>query len=292
MSAPPFELHVLPGGRTFLHLQTSRLAECVQALQTGNYYGAAFSRYHGYEGDDLEVLGDLPQLRGVFVQDPVKNVHGLRHQSSIEYLALDKIGHALDLAAFGSLQELRLGPWSPRHERLGQCRTLKTLAVSSYRPPGNDLSALAGLEALESLELVRGGISLLRGVELLPKLRELILWYLVKLDDLSPLSGCPALWHLDLNHCRKIRDFEPLSHIATLELLGVNGCGPLHDVKFVTRLRSLRRCAFVETNILDGDLTPFLELPKLEYVGFLPKRHYSHKPKDLDALLRGRTQPP
>jgi hypothetical protein len=42
---------------------------------------------------------------------------------------------------------------------------------------------------------------------------------------------------------------------------------------------------FVDTNIIDGDLTPILEHPTIRTVGFLNKRHYNFTDKDLKAEL-------
>ena len=43
--------------------------------------------------------------------------------------------------------------------------------------------------------------------------------------------------------------------------------------------------SFVETPVADGDLCPLLELPRLEYVGTMDKRHYSHKCDEINTLL-------
>lgn len=285
MTHPPLQTLDLPNGKTFVFVETRRLEECVRALRTGNYYGARFSRDHGYEADDLDLLEQLPALRGVHVQDPIRDVSGLRHVRSIKRLTLGAIGLDLDLSAFDTLEELRIGAWSPHYGNIGECRSLKTLYIHSYGPRRNDLSELSTLKQLESLELIGGTVNLLHGAESLPRLRTLILRYLPRLEDLTPVAGCGALRHLELDHCKKVRNFEPLTTIATLEILGVNGCGPLPNVEFVTRLRHLRRCGFVETDIVDGNLTHFLEAPNLEYVGLLGRRHYSHNTEELAIAL-------
>ena len=139
---------------------------------------------------------------------------------------------------------------------------------------------------MESLELVKGTVNALQGVTSMRALRKLDLRYL-SLEDLSPLCGCKSLEQLELDHCKKIRDLSVLAGVKKLSILGVDWCGQIPSVQFVRELKALRRCSFVETNILDGDLNPFLELPRLEYVGFLKKRHYTHTPEQLEVLLKG-----
>ena len=43
---------------------------------------------------------------------------------------------------------------------------------------------------------------------------------------------------------------------------------------------------FVDTNVIDGDLTPILQHPNLVNAGFLDKRHYNLKSRDVKAQFR------
>ena len=45
---------------------------------------------------------------------------------------------------------------------------------------------------------------------------------------------------------------------------------------------------FVGTNILNGDLTPLVEHPRLVNAGFLDKRHYSLKSSQVKLALAGK----
>jgi hypothetical protein len=53
-------------------------------------------------------------------------------------------------------------------------------------------------------------------------------------------------------------------------------------------MRRLDFFSFVDTNVLDGDLSPLLDLPKLRYVGTMDKRNYSHKMAEFNELLAQR----
>ena len=54
---------------------------------------------------------------------------------------------------------------------------------------------------------------------------------------------------------------------------------------FLDRFRRLRDFRFVDTKVLDGDLSPLLSLPKLESIGTMDKRHYSHTTAEIMAAL-------
>ena len=65
--------------------------------------------------------------------------------------------------------------------------------------------------------------------------------------------------------------------MTNLEELGFNDCKEIPSIRFIGNMKSLKKFTFVNTNVLDGDLSA---CTSLEYVGFLDKKHYSHKRKD------------
>ncbi|HVS92992.1 MAG TPA: hypothetical protein VHE59_13205 [Mucilaginibacter sp.] len=46
---------------------------------------------------------------------------------------------------------------------------------------------------------------------------------------------------------------------------------------------------FVNTNILDGDLTQLIEHPTIRSVGFLNKRHYNYSDEQIDLELKAKS---
>jgi len=90
---------------------------------------------------------------------------------------------------------------------------------------------------------------------------------------------------LEFDHCSKIKDIKKISEIKQLSLLGINSCGKIPSLAFLKDISNLKRLAFVETEILDGDFSFFLDMPLLEYAGYLDKKHYSIKSDDLNSLL-------
>jgi hypothetical protein len=120
-------------------------------------------------------------------------------------------------------------------------------------------------------------------------LRRLEAHYCTKLESARGLAAdCPGLRHLHLNTCRKFRDLTSLLKLKHLEVLCLNACGDLPDLEFLAGFPKLRDFRFVDTNVLDGDLSPLLSHPKLESVGTLDKRHYTHKAAEIEAALAAR----
>ena len=57
------------------------------------------------------------------------------------------------------------------------------------------------------------------------------------------------------------------------------------NLKFLSNFPKLIDFRFVDTNIIDGDLTPILKHPTIRTVGFLNKRHYNYTDKQLESEL-------
>src|SRR5205823_1630869 len=174
-------------------------------------------RYNGFTGENLDVLKEIPNIREVHIQDSVEDAIGLMDLKDLRYLLINAIGHDLDLSAFRNLQELRVTAWSKHHMNINKCAKLKSLYIYCYSPRTKNLSELAALEGLESLELVKGTVNALQGVTSMRALRKLDLRYL-SLEDLSPLCGCKSLEQLELDHCKKIRDLSVLAGVKKLSI--------------------------------------------------------------------------
>ena len=65
----------------------------------------------------------------------------------------------------------------------------------------------------------------------------------------------------------------------------MSAINPIESLDFLKYFPKLETFIFMETNILDGDLTPNLEHPTITYVGMVNKRHYNIKREKLKELL-------
>ncbi len=164
-----------------------------------------------------------------------------------------------ELGQLGGLKELFLG---------NQFRDPETGYILLDRPPPNknivDLSALAGLSALQLLDLGGcrrlsdfsglAGLSALQHLNLsgcrqlsdlsvlagLGALRHLNLGGCDRLSDLSVLAGLSALQHLDLGWCDQLSDLSVLAGLSALQHLDLGWCGQLSDLSVLAGLGALR----------------------------------------------------
>jgi hypothetical protein len=162
--------------------------------------------------------------------------------------------------------------------------TVKYLFIWHHRNEDGDLGNLGVSPRLTYLELLSSNA---RTIGALPAgLRRLELHRCVKLETAQGLAAsCPELRYLHLNNSRKFQDLAELLKLKKLEVLCLNSCGDLPNLRFLAKLPHLRDFRFVNTNVIDGNLSPLLSLPKLEYVGTLDKKHYSHSAAEIDEAI-------
>ena len=181
----------------------------------------------------------------------LKSVAALRGMPSLEVFLLTGSGSIGDLAAAGD--------WP----------NLKTFAVSSG-PPIVDFSILEGSPRLEafainSTDMVGAPCSI------------------------APFTRMPGLKHMVFRAGPKkgfqcLREVERLAEIRSLELLSIDRGPDLPNIRFLCALTKLTNLDLTRTNILDGDLSPVLALPRLTSLELDPHRkHYSHTFAELIA---------
>jgi hypothetical protein len=92
------------------------------------------------------------------------------------------------------------------------------------------------------------------------------------------ISTLYLLKWLSIDNNKNISNLNFLCELVQLEVLLINDGGNINSVKPLTNLTELKRVSFAgNTNILDGDLTPLTRLPKLTYLMFVPRKHYTHE---------------
>ena len=95
----------------------------------------------------------------------------------------------------------------------------------------------------------------------------------------------------NLSFLKKISDIDGLNYLTNLKYLLTNKISrefkdavfkDLEELRIREKIKTLKRLAFVETEILDGDFSFFLDMPLVEYAGCIDKKHYSIKSDDLN----------
>lgn len=281
-----FQLSSGPGATT-IFIESHRIDECMAYYQQHGLSHIAVIPFRGFTGTSLDFLRDYPEVRGIALSDAAKiGITGLRFlEQSLKDLGVGDNRQALDLSRFPKL-EVFSGDWHPKLRISDDCTSLRGLYLSRYRPKSKNLTELADLPALEQLALVQSPLTSIEGIGRFGRLTRLELAYLTKLESVAALEEL-ADGRLDFLHCdvcKKIRDHGSVTKVPSLRVVRFNGGGEIPSIGFLDDLPHLEEFRFVDTNVIDGDLRPLL---RLKSVGFFNKKHYSHTPEQVDALIAG-----
>ena len=164
------------------------------------------------------------------------------------------------------------------------------LMASHYKMKGGlSFEGLPASDKLLYLELTSSNVIDFRGIEKFPALKRLEIQYCLKLKSDAGISALKnSIEILHINQSKKLDSVEEISQLTSLKVLRLNSCGSLANIQFIKKFPGLLDFRFVDTNILDGDLTPILEHPTLKSFGFLNKRHYNYTNEKIDKMLISR----
>jgi hypothetical protein len=142
-------------------------------------------------------------------------------------------------------------------------------------------------DKLSYMNLTWANIKDLQGIDKYSNLKRLELHYCTKLETGSGISHLrKTLQHLHINRSKKFAITDELLSLNELRVLCLNACGPIDNLSFLKNFPNLIDFRFVDTNVIDGDLTPIIEHPTIRSVGFLNKRHYNLTEDQVDNELR------
>ena len=163
--------------------------------------------------------------------------------------------------------------------------------IDKFKTKQPGFQALSGVTAAEYLEVNFSNITSFAEIAKLGNIKRLELSWCLKLETDNGLSGIRD--HLEWLHVNTSRKFSPtkdLFELRHLKVLCLIACAPLDDLRFLERMPNLLDFRFVDTTVLDGDLTPLMNHPNLVNAGFLDKRHYNLKSADVEAHLKERNE--
>jgi hypothetical protein len=172
-----------------------------------------------------------------------------------------------------------------------QLNDQRYLTTWSYKMKGDlSFAALPASDKLLYLELVSANIKDFRAIERFSTLKRLETQYCLKLESDAGLSFLRhSIEILHINQSKKMNSINEISQLSELRVLRLNSCGALANIQFIKKLPKLLDFRFVNTNVLDGDLTPIIEHPTLISVGFFNKRHYNYTSEKIDETLSSKS---
>jgi hypothetical protein len=278
-----FRLMGPPAFPRSVFIESDRIDACMNYAQQNHLGRIAIAPLEGFRLPDLSFLARFPWVEHLTVMDSeMIDVSALSSLECLRYLQISgATKQPLDLANFPLLRELRV-QWWPKL-RFGEVlSSLQVLSLSHYSPASGDLKGLPRIPQLDDLDLVQSSNLTLSGIERFPGIRRLTVAYFPKLIDLSPLTTFVdgLLEILEFGNCPKLAHHDQVRVIRSLRRLAFNKCGEIPSLSFLNDLQALESFSFVDTNIVDGDLTPCV---RLQFAGFLDKRHYSHRRSEFPA---------
>ncbi|MCX7424705.1 MAG: hypothetical protein NTW96_03610 [Planctomycetia bacterium] len=267
-----------------LIVDSRHIDECMQYYRRANLAGLYISKAHGYALDDLRFLKDYPSVKRIVVAYASGiHVSELCAVPDLRSITIADNKQAIDFSVFPELEELSID-WHPKVTFPESSKALKSLTLRNYRPQSKDFTELPDFSNLQFLKVVRTPVNSLAGLRRFKKLVFLDLAYLSKLERIAGLDAY-SLEELRFDVCRKITDHEHVATLPRLWKLILGDCGTVPSLKFLDRMSTLRWFSFVDTNVLDGDMTPCF---RLEYAGTLNKKHYSHTSEEIKAIIAQR----
>lgn len=167
--------------------------------------------------------------------------------------------------------------------------TYATLWYLKYKGSSFEISPKS--DSLLYLQLNSANIQDFSVIKKYKNLKRVELHYCTKVEsdnDISYLQD--SIEFLYIEHSKKLNSLNEINKLHKLKVLCLNNCGPLKSLNFLNNFPNLIDFRFVNTNIVDGDLTPIIKHPTLRSVGFLNKRHYNYKDIEIDSILKNKSE--
>ncbi|QZA80071.1 hypothetical protein [Deefgea piscis] len=264
-----------PSGK-FANYSSENHCEIVRLIEGGGIVGLCVRSENNWVFDGLDFLADCSNLMhliiyatGKLVVDPIYELKNLKS------LVFNNVKCSLD---FSRLEKLSV---FSTHDGLVSCENIKhhqleELIIWGYRGRSNDLSDLPQFSNIKKLTIIRSNVFNLNGLSSFEWLISIELHFMKNLESISHLN-LPFLQYLTLENCKKIADYSPLSNNKALLDLKIHESAAMANLEFVRDLPKLRSFRFINTNVINGDLSPLIGL---EDVCFTQKKHFSYKLSD------------
>lgn len=254
------------------------LQECINYINDNSVKRVDVS-YPRYKGVDLEFLKHCPVIEEIALESSfLQDISGVAYLKNLKVLNLSEETiidgkNGIDLGSIASLETLYL-TWSHKVKGINKLLNLKELAIWKYKPKNKNLEEFSKLRNLEKIILIQSNIVNLNGICNLEKLSEVELNNLRKLNSLSDINMLnECLTALEIESCKNVQDLMLIGSLESLQNLTLVNCGEISSIDFITKLPNLKSFVFLGTNVLNGDISPCIDI---NYVMFDHKKHYSH----------------
>ncbi|MBZ9689682.1 hypothetical protein G9F72_025730 [Clostridium estertheticum] len=261
-------------------IEDTRINEYVEYINKSDLKAIGINDFY-YKLRDMDFLNECPNVDEVNIISPLlRNFDGLLKLKNLLRLTINEHeGGELDISKLYKL-EYFMGDCNKYLKGVENAANLKTLSLSKYNPKNKNIEELSKLCNLELLQIVQTQITSIKGIRNLKKINRLEIFRAPKLeyiDEIEEISD--SLRILSFGKCKNLRNHEYVKCLKNLESLTFNECREIPSIDFIREMPKLKDFIFVDTNVIDGDLSPLIGF---EYSGFFDKKHYSHKFKELN----------
>lgn len=238
----------------------------VKTVCTSMEFAPFLSYFHGLENLILTAGQSSPAAKeGVYLQKSIRSL-------IIDYDNEDSDDcYRINVAEFPNLECVFVRNIK-NVQGVQMSASLKTLSVVNYSE--SDLSMIQGSN-LDSLQILRGKVRSLAGIERLP-LKMLSLGN-IPVKRIDCLNDLKKIQLLEIDRCSKIEDMESLAN-NSIEYLILLGSQSVSSLDFLFNLPNLKRI-LLEWTVRSGDLSLLDQLEKA--VLFTDKKFYNRKDGDL-----------
>ncbi len=259
----------------WLHIDSSCLDKCLEYMYENNIKHIKIGG-RVYKEKDISFLDCLKDyLEGLLIDadgyryDVINKLHNLKIIG-----AEDNGKDVIDFSNFPNLEECREFYFNKRQINIDSCKKLKSLRALKYKSKSGDLSELPFIPSLEVLKLLYVNAISLKGIERFSYVKAISLYRAHKLESLDDLvSLSDVLEEFELEGKTKIFDYHALGKLRAIKRLFLNNVGDIKDLSFLETMPSLKHFAFMDSNVVDGDLSYCKKVNG--WVAFTNKKHYS-----------------
>lgn len=237
---------------------------------------------------NLDFLRELPNLKylSVWSKAPI-DVTAIGACSYLEELSLDdQISIGLDLTCLRNLRDLRLIISKHQPLLVGNMPSMESLWI--WKSGESDMTCLKSFPNLETLGIFEAKkLASLKGISNCSKLKRLDVGYCPLLSDTTELKTLSYLEHVELLSLKRLLSFVGDLPESSLKKLIVKGLPPISSASVFLRFLSIELLTLVNTEVLDGDLSPLVQIQSLKHCHIRPnKTQYQPKASDLYDLIK------
>jgi hypothetical protein len=264
---------------------------CAKLWATGHYDQLCIAELENPGLQSIDFLSCFEHVTSVHIllDRKVSLAPLIQHADTLaKFFCNDGLNGLVDCRPFLSLESLGQ-KWQQGMKFASVYPRLVRLSFSGSLSKSRDLSVLPCAGNLEVLGLFQTSIENLHGIERYPELKEIFICQARKLHDISQIA--------ELEHLKRV-EFENCHHLAqggmdwrqcrNLQKMLYMKCTALSDLQFIRSMPELRSLVIMDTNVLDGNMNPVLEHPRLEHFACTSYRHFTHKEAQLMKILRKR----